>query len=120
MATIIPFVPSIGRYRFPTVIEGNQYIFKVRWNTLDQAWYFDVLEFDETPIAEGIKIVLGVNFARWSTHQLFRDGVMFARSTAQPPHADATFDNLGTTIKVFYFNRGDMVGTLLGSFSPPT
>lgn len=117
MAQILPFKPSVGRYRFPTVIEGTQYIFKVRWSVRDSTWYFDVLEFDETPIATGIKVVLGVNFARWSVHPLFRDGVMFARSTAQPPHKDATFDNMGTTIKVYYFTRGDMVGNTLTSLT---
>jgi hypothetical protein len=100
----------VGRYRFATVIEGVQYIFKVRWNTRDAAWYFDVLEFDETPIATGVKIVLGTNFAKWCNHPLFLDGVMFALSTAQPPHADATLDDLGTTIKVYYYTRADMSG----------
>ena len=117
MAQILPFIASVGRYRFVTVIEGTQYIFKVRWNSRDAAWYFDVLEFDETPIATGIKIVLGVNFARWSNHPLFLDGNMFALSSAQTPHADATFDNLGTTIKVYYYTRADIVANQLSQMT---
>jgi hypothetical protein len=119
MAVQLPFIPSVGRYRFVTTIDGTQYGFRVRWNTTDLAWYFDVSEFDGTPIRTGIKIVLGANFARTSNHPLFLDGVMFARSKAEV-HSDPTFDNLGTTVQVFYFNRADIVQNMLGSLSEAT
>jgi hypothetical protein len=118
MATLIPFQPSVGRYRFVTVIEGNQYVFHVRWNSRDEAWYFDVCAFDDTPIVQGIKVVLGVNFGRWSNDPLFLDGNMFALSTGSTPHADATFDNLGTTIQVYYYTRADIAANMLASISP--
>lgn len=117
MATIIPFKPSKGRYRFVTVIDGAQYIFKVRWNSREQAWYFDVLEHDETPIVQGVKIVLGTNFAKTSNHPLFLNGNMFARCFSKP-HADPTFDTLGVSVQVFYFNRGDIVDNILSAISP--
>jgi hypothetical protein len=116
---VLPFVPSIGRYRFTTVIDDVQYTFKVRWNSLDAAWYFDVLDFDGTPIVEGIKIVLGVYLARHSSHPLFTKGVMLARSLAQP-HRDPGFDDLGIRVEMRYFNRGDLVAEMLGSVSEAT
>ena len=115
MAQVIPFRPSIGRYRFIAVIDQVQYIFKVRWNSRTLAWYFDVQEADGTPIVQGVKIVLGVYLGRWSNHPLFLQGAFMARSHAQV-HADATFDNLGTAVEVFYFNRGDLASEILGAY----
>lgn len=117
MAVILPFRPSIGRYRFPTTIDGSQYIFRVRWNSREVAWYFDVLEFDETPIVTGVKVVLGTNFAKWCNHPLFLNGNLFARSSAQV-HADPGFNDLGVTVNVYYFNRADIVQNSLAAISP--
>lgn len=114
MALILPFRPSIGRYRFVSVINEIQYIFVVRWNSRDEAWYFDVLEYDETPIVSGVKIVLGTYLARWSNHDLFLQGVIFARSSVVP-HEDAKFDTLGTKVTVFYLTRADLANQMLGS-----
>lgn len=116
MATRIPFKPSIGRYRFVTVIDGDQYIFKVRWNTRDAAWYFDILEYDGTPVVSGVKVVLGTYLARRSNHPLLLQGVFLARSTAQV-HTDPGFDDLGRSVFVYYFNRGEMISEMLGSVS---
>lgn len=116
MAQVIPFRPSIGRYRFITVIDQVQYIFKVRWNSRVKAWYFDVQEADGTPIVQGVKIVLGVVLGRWSNHSLFLQGAFFARSHEQV-HADPTFDNLGTAVEVWYFNRGDLSQEILATYS---
>lgn len=114
MAIILPFRPSIGRYRFVSVINDIQYVFKVRWNSRDAAWYFDVLEYDETPIVEGVKIVLGTYLGRWSNHDLFRQGVIIARCNVVP-HEDAKFDTLGTKITVLYLTRADLSNLMLGS-----
>jgi hypothetical protein len=116
MAQVIPFRPSIGRYRFITVIDQVQYIFKVRWNSRTKAWYFDVLEADSTPIVKGVKIVLGVVLGRWSNHPLFIQGGFYVRSHAQV-HEDATFDNLGTAVEVWYFTRGDLAQEVLATYS---
>lgn len=119
MPVVIPFRPSIGRYRFVTVIDEVQYVFKVRWNSQDAAWYFDVLEFDETPIVEGVKIVLGTYLARRSNHDLFLQGVMLARSR-ELVHADPGFDDLGVTVVVYYYTRADMYAQIVGSISEAT
>jgi hypothetical protein len=50
--TLIPFLRS-GDTGSSTSIDGDQYNFRVRWNSMDKAWYFDVREYDETPIVRG-------------------------------------------------------------------
>lgn len=100
-AVILPVVPSVGLYRFGTSILGSPYIFDVRWNSREFAWYMDVLEIDETPIVYGIKIVLGVFLGRRSRHKLFTQGVLIAGDSSGVDR-EATFDDLGTRIKLIY------------------
>lgn len=116
MALLIPFRPSIGRYRFITVIGGDQYIFRVRWNTRDAAWYFNLLEYDETPILEGVKVVLGTYLGRRSNHPLLLNGVFVARSNATV-HKDPGLDDLGASVNVLYFTRAEMVTEMYGSIT---
>jgi hypothetical protein len=104
----IPLVPSIGSYRFGTAIDTVPYLFDVRWNTRDQAWYLDVLETDETPIVRGVKIVLGAYLGRRSNHPLFKNGVLVASDTSGATR-DATFDDLGTRVKLQYIPVLDLM-----------
>lgn len=99
MATIIPFAPSIPFYRFATTLDNVEYVFDVRWNGRDEAWYFDVSEADGTAIASGLKIVLGTYFGRWVEHPLFREGVIVAVDLSDAG-VDAKFDDLGTRVVV--------------------
>lgn len=99
MALVIPFVPSIAFYRVATTINSTQYIFDVRWNTRDSAWYFDVLEEDETPIVRGVKVVLGCLLGRNTDHPLFRQGVIVAADLSDSGR-DAGFDDFGTRVQV--------------------
>lgn len=98
---ILPLQPSVGNYRFSTTITDVTYIFDVRWNSRDVAWYMDVYEANLTPIIYGIKIVLGVYLGRCSRHRLFRQGVMVAVDTTSQGR-EATFDDLGTRVEVKY------------------
>lgn len=109
MAAIeVPFVPSIGAYRFTTVIETKQYVFDVRWNTRDAAWYFDVLDADESPIVKSIKVVLGAYLGRLSHHPLFTNGVMVAVDLSGQ-ELDATFDDFGTRVAIQYIPVLDLI-----------
>lgn len=119
MPEILPLRPSIGAYRFTTPLNDVQYVFNVRWNSLDAAWYFDVSEFDGKPILRGVKVVLGTYLGRWSNHPLLLAGVFVARSSA-PVHTNPGFDDLGRTVQVLYFSRADLAAAMLGSFAEAT
>lgn len=95
----IPFQPSVADYRLETDIEGVPYLFDVRWNSRDAAWYFDVSEIDETQIAVGIKVVLGCYLGVTRNHTLFRDGV-FVAVDLSGNRQDAGYDDLGARVQV--------------------
>lgn len=112
MPTIIPLL-SDASYRFATNIEDENFIFYLRWNSRDSAWYFDLLEQDGTMIVRGVKVVLGAPLARSTVHRLFTDGVFVARDTTKSGK-EPTLDDLGTRVQLWYMTRAEMVAEMLG------
>lgn len=108
MALLLPFQPSIPFYTFSTTIENVEYLFNVRWNGRDGAWYFDVSEVDNTPIVSGVKVVLGCFLARATDHALFRDGVLVTVDTSDAGR-DAGFDDLGTRVQVMRLSLDEVL-----------
>jgi len=101
MADAIPFIPSDNNYRLVTSFDGTRYLVDVHWNSVDGvgAWYFDLREEDETPIRLGIKVVLGVNLGRASTHKFFQENILRAIDTSNAG-LDAGYDDLGARVIV--------------------
>ena len=96
---LLPLLPSTPNYRFRCPLDGTLYIFDVRWNTRESAWYMDVLQQDETPIRNGMKIVLGANLGRASTDQFFQKYMLTPVDLANSGR-DAGFDDIGTRVVV--------------------
>ena len=102
----LPLVPSIPFYRFGTTLSDVPYIFDIRWNGRDEAWYMDILQEDETPIRHGVKIVLGALLGRRSRDPAFPLGVMIAADLSGEGR-EATFDDLGTRVAVYQYEPGE-------------
>ena len=108
MAAILPLQPSIPNYRVGIALEGVQYIFDVRWNGRDTAWYLDVLQEDETPIAHGLKLVLGASIGSGITNPNFPPGVFVCRDLSNEG-LDAGLDDMGTRIVVYFIPHSERV-----------
>ncbi len=113
----LPFLPSIPFQRFTTTIEEEPYDFKVRWNSRDAAWYFDVQTGDGVILRQGVKIVLGTYLGRACTEGFFRTGVLWAVDTTSQAR-EATFDDLGTRVEVRYYSALEVQGLLDGQLLP--
>jgi hypothetical protein len=105
----IPFTSASANYRLITPIDGVSYIFDTRWNGFDQAWYVDILEEDETPIATSIKLVLGCYLGKLVTHSLFRTGVFVVIDTSGQ-RQEATIDDLGARVQVRRYTVPEVFG----------
>lgn len=127
MPVIVPFQPSIGRYRFNTTINGRVYLFRVRWNDRNKSagapnglWFFDVYEEtstpDAVPVANGVAIVRGAYLGRTSLHPLFTEGVMIARAL-HGDGSEAGFDDIGLRVQVMYFTFAEMVNEMLAQLT---
>ena len=107
MPQILPFDSASPNYRMGTVLDGDTYLFDVRWNERDGAWYFDIFKSDETIIRSGIKIVLGTFLGDNCVDENWPDGVFVARDESRA-NRDAGYDDLGSRIKVYFLTDSDM------------
>lgn len=102
MAEILPLQPGNPSYRFGTSLSGTQYLFDVRWNARDEAWYFDILAEDETVVRQGIKITLGALLGGREVSADFPPGIFQAHDQTgegvEPGLAD-----LGERVVVAYY-----------------
>ncbi len=107
MATQLPFIPSEFDYTVNTVIEGTEFIFDVRWNGRDSAWYMDLLDVDGVMIRAGMKIALGSPMGIRVADASFPDG-FFSPSDLSNTGVDAGFDDLGVRVVVFFFTNEEL------------
>lgn len=107
----IPLQPSIGAYRVSATLMGTPYWFDVRWDATEAAWFFDIRELDETPIALGLKLVLGAFIGRHVPHVLFRRGVLAAYDSSGDQR-EAGFDDAGTRVVLKYIPGTDVLRRL--------
>lgn len=111
---VLPLLPSIAEYTFDTLIDDRLYYFRAYWNARDAAWYLDVYDSDRTPIAYGVKIVLGTNLARTFEHPLTRQGALVAIDRSGS-NQDATFDDLGMRVVVLHLTSTEMAGAIVAA-----
>ena len=102
-----PFVPSVAAYRFGTNLDGVQYVIDVHWNGRDEAWYFDLMAEDETPIRMGIKITLGFPLGARSGNALLPEAFFMAEDTTAQGE-DANYNDFGTRLVVQYIPIDDL------------
>lgn len=114
--TIIPFVPGDPEQLFPITLDNEPYVLRARWNTRDDdgAWYLDAWERDgKTPIAFGVKLVLGVRLGETYNHPLFLGGMFLVDESGTG--AEPGFDDLGGRVILVHMTVADAL--LAGS--PP-
>lgn len=97
MAVSIPFLTSKTNYRLDTNVDDEAVVFDVRWNSRDEAWYFDMYEADDTPIAINVKVVLGVGLGKRSQHEFFVNYRMTAIDTSGQG-LDPGYDDLNARV----------------------
>lgn len=123
MSGVIPIEPGDPEQRLEIALGGATYVLRVRWNTRDNegrgAWYLDIWESDgKTPVALGLKIVLGVLLGRRSTHPLFAGGLFAV------PEPDVTSEpglyDLGGRVTLWYLEPDDLrLAALPAPETPP-
>ena len=108
MPSVIRLTPSTPLQGGSVTLDGEPYVLRVRWNTSDAAWYLDAWERDgTTPIAFGVKLVLGARLGSTYNHALFAAG-MFMLDLSDTG-AEAGFDDLGTRVLLIHMTADDAV-----------
>ncbi len=114
MPTLIPFEPGNPRYRFETDLGEDAVVLDVRYNSIEDRFYFDLFDDKEKPIIRGVKVVLGCNLARRSTHPILCRNVIRAFDTAGNGGrgVDAGLDALGGRVIVMNWTLDEIAGVV--------
>lgn len=107
MPVRMPFTAGEAHYRVSTTLDGREYILDVNWNGYEGAWYFDLLLDDETPIATGLKIVLGRQIGDRVRHDARPPGIIMA-SDLSGDGREAGYDDIGVRVNVYYFPASEV------------
>lgn len=108
MPTILPFVPGDPEQLIKITLDDTPYVLRARWNTRDDggAWYLDAWELDgTTPIAFGIKLVLGVLLGETYSHPLFLGGMFLVDESGTG--AEPKLGDLGGRVIVIHMTATD-------------
>lgn len=115
---IIPFTPGKTNEEFRVALGGVTYVFHTRWNARDSidpdtgeargAWFFDLYEENLTPVAIGVKVVLGPPLGRAYPNEFFVRHILQVVDTSGEG-ADAGFDDLGARVQVIHLGPSDFV-----------
>jgi hypothetical protein len=106
VAEYIPFIPSDNNYSLGVPLPGpagaaaQHYWFDTRWNAYEGYWYFDLYREDRTPIAKGVKIVLGSLGAAFPD-DFFAEHRLTVIDTSGDGK-DAGYDDLGARVQVLH------------------
>lgn len=122
MASVVRITAGEPEQRISIALDQEVYTMRFRWNSSDDArkgaWYVDVWEADGvTPIAFGIKLVLGAKLGNRYNHQLFVGG-MFMAERGAPTGVEAGFFDIGTRVILVHFTIADRI--LAGMEIPTT
>lgn len=122
MPSLIPLIPGQPEQRISIALDRDVYVLRFRWNTSDDArkgaWYLDAWEADGvTPIAFGLKLVLGALIGKSYNHQLFMGGLFLVERGEQTGEEPRLFD-LGGRVALMHFTVADRF--LAGMEIPPT
>lgn len=126
MPTIVPFSPGTPEQRIAITLDGEPYVLRARWNTSDDglvgSWYLDAWERDgKTPIALGIKLVLGIKLGRSYDNPLFLSGLMMF--DISDSGVEAGLFDFGVRVVLVHLTAGDVIlsGALpvVASFATP-
>lgn len=108
MPSIIRITPGDPLQVGSVTLDGEPYVLRVRWNTSDSAWYLDAWERDgKTPIAFGIKLILGVRLGSTYNHALFAAGMFLLPLTDSGN--EPGLNDLGSTVLLIHMTADDAV-----------
>jgi hypothetical protein len=100
----LPLRADLTHYDFELSLDGVAYVFELRWNIRDDAWYLDLRLADGTDVVNGAKIVLEWPIGSRCKHASRPPGMLVAFDSSGR-REEARIDDLGTRVRVLYFDE---------------
>jgi hypothetical protein len=99
----IPLRPDLAHYDFSYTLDEVTYLFEFRWNSREEAWYFDLRLEDETDVLNGVKVVLGYPMGIRSRNANRPPGQLVAFDTSGR-NEEAGLEDLGSRVIILYYD----------------
>ncbi len=107
MSVIIPFSPELSNFSQQITLDSQLFIFEFLWNERAEQWDMSVLDINEVPLVEGIKLVLNYSlFDQWVDRGL-PPGELYAIDTTGEEEK-ITRNNLGPIIVLSYIPEAEV------------
>lgn len=99
---------DLANYRQEVTLDDVSYILDFKWNGRAEQWSLSILQSDETPILEGLKLVLNYELLdQFSPRENVPPGDLFCIDTTGKETA-ITRDNLGDTVELIYIPEAEL------------
>lgn len=110
---VIPTRTDLTHYEFSQVLDGVSYVLEFRWNIREESWYLDIRLDDGTRVASGVKIVTDWALLR-GVRSASRPLGEFVAFDTSGNRQDPKIDNLGSVVKLFYFDASGLEAIAAG------
>lgn len=124
MSLRIPTSTTFPLYSQTTTLDGVDYVLRFLWNQREGSWFFSLLDADEDPIVEGLKVVVNLPLLRLVTDERKPPGVLLAVDTTAPEvdraagekvlALDPGLEDLGERVLLLYFSEAELASLGLG------
>ena len=105
MATVIIPLNVYANQELETVLDGVTYIFQIRYNQRIDAYTFNLLSANRTPLVSGVRIVNDYSLLSRYTNEDLPPGKLVAIDQEQSG-ADVSYDELGGRVVLAYQEAG--------------
>lgn len=98
----LPISSDEGYYSFDVELEGEIYIFYLRYNNRAEKWVISMYDSNEDPIFQGLYLVLGYDYFNSFYDSRLPSGNLVLVNI-ESANEEPTRDNLGTNCKLLYY-----------------
>lgn len=92
-----------------TQLEGFEYLLRFIWSDRERAWYLNMYDQDENPIALGIRLVCGVSLLRTFVDPRLPPGLLFVTNLTGTDADLSQPSDLQTNFPLCYMTSDDPV-----------
>lgn len=108
MALQIPTSAELPSYVQRVTLEGREYVLAFDWNEREGRWFLDLLDNEETPLAVGLKVVVGFPLLRRrKTDPRLPPGDFIAIDSSDTGR-DPGFGELGGRVALCYLEAAEL------------
>ena len=97
----VPLNSDLPDYQVTADLNGTTYIFGLRFSNRDGYWFLSLFDEDESPIFEGLRLVLGIDYCEMFSDERIPEGALQLFNYASP-YTECGRDDLGESCQLVF------------------